>query len=299
MADSQIKVAFIGLDTSHSVQFAQYIQDPNIPAAERCTDLLVTRCMRFETPFQGKEGLDDRQKKLEELGILVTEDFDEAIADCDAIFLEINDPTLHLEYFRKCAKLGKPIFLDKPFADTLANAKAIARIAEENDVKFFTASKLRNFQTIEDLAAQNLEVATAMAWGSLGKCPEGYSLIIWYGVHTFELLERFMGIGAKSVKTLPTEVGFDCQVKYHDGRSALVKMSTGLGGGYGCWVLGGGKVECALAQSGTPINMLNNFVAMCRGAAPAVSVAESLEIMAMLEAAEKSYRSGKEEPLEN
>jgi len=293
MSDKQIKVAFIGLDTSHSVQFAQYIQDPNIPAENRCTDLLVTRCMRFETPFQGKEGLDTRQKQLEDLGIMVTEDFNEAIADCDAIFLEINDPTLHLEYFRKCAKLNKPIFLDKPFADTLENAKAIARIAEENNVRFFTASKLRNFQTIEDLAAKNLEVTTAMAWGSLGKCPEGYSLIIWYGVHTFELLERFMGIGAEAVLTLPTNVGFDCQVKYKDGRTALVKMSSGIGGGYGCWVLGGGVVECALAQSGTPINMLNNFVKMCRGEEPAVAVEESLEIMAMLEAAEKSYQSGK------
>ncbi len=299
MSVTPIKTAFIGLDTSHSVQFAQYIQDPNIPENERCTDLIVTRCMRFETPFQGKDGLDARQKQLEALGIMVTENFDEAVADCDAIFLEINDPTLHLEYFKKCAKLGKPIFLDKPFADTLANAKAIAKIAEENNVKFFTASKLRNFQTIEDLAAKNIEVATAMAWGSLGKCPEGYSLIIWYGVHTFELLERFMGIGAQSVLTLPTGVGFDCQVKYKDGRTALVKMSAGLGGGYGCWVLGGNKVECASAVSGTPINMLNNFVKMCRGEDPAVSVAESLEIMAMLEAAEKSYQSGKEEFLEN
>lgn len=297
MSEKQIKVAFIGLDTSHSVQFAQYIQDPNIPAEKRCTDLLVTRCMRFETPFQGKEGLDARQKQLEALGVLVTEDFDEAIADCDAIFLEINDPKLHLEYFKKCSKLGKPIFLDKPFADTLENAKAIAKIAKENNVKFFTASKLRNFQTIEDLAAKDLKVDTAMAWGSLGKCPEGYSLIIWYGVHTFELLERFMGIGAESVQTLPNNNGFDCQIKYKDGRSALVKMNSGIGGGYGCWVIGGNQTECAFAQSGTPINMLNNFVALCRGAEPAVSVEESLEIMAMLEAAEKSYNSGKPEPV--
>ena len=44
--------------------------------------------------------------------------------------------------------------------------------------------------------------------------------------------------------------------------------------------------------------MLNNFVALCRGAEPAVSVEESLEIMAMLEAAEKSYNSGKPEAVE-
>ena len=290
-----LKIAIIGLDTSHSVALPKLMQDPAVE--DPIKELRAVTCLRFPTPFQSEQGQDERQAYLESIGVKVTRDFDEAVADCDAIMLEINDPAFHLEYFEKCAKLGKPIFLDKPFADTLANAKAIAKIAEENNIKFFTASKLRNFQTIEDLAAKNLNVATAMAWGSLGKCPEGYSLIIWYGVHTFELLERFMGIGAVSVLTLPTTNGFDCQVKYKDGRSALVKMST-LGGGYGCWVLGDNKVECALAQSGTPINMLNNFVAMCKGAAPAVSVEESLEIMAMLEAAEKSYQSGKEEKID-
>ena len=131
MSEPQIKVAFIGLDTSHSVQFAQYIQDPKIPAADRCTDLIVTRCMRFETPFQGKEGLDARQKQLEELGILVTEDFDEAVADCDAIFLEINDPSLHLEYFKKCAKLNKPIFLDKPIKNQAARKINLYKLTKE------------------------------------------------------------------------------------------------------------------------------------------------------------------------
>jgi predicted dehydrogenase len=290
------KVAIIGLDTSHSVALPQLMQDPKTPAEQKIEGLVATRALRFPSAFQSEEGQDKRQETLESIGVKVTRDFDEAVGDCDAIMLEINDPALHLEYFEKCAPLGKPIFLDKPFADTVANAKAIARIAEENNVKFFTASKLRNFQSIEDLAAKNMEVKTAMAWGSLGKCPEGYSLIIWYGVHTFELLERMMGIGAETVHTLPNASGFDCQVQYKDGRSALVKMVVGAGT-YGCWISDGRQVDCAAAVSGTPINMLNNFVALCRGAEPAVSVEESLEIMAMLEAAEKSYNSGKPEPV--
>ena len=66
---------------------------------------------------------------------MVTEDFDTAVADCDAIMIEINDPAKHLEYFEKCAGLGKPIFLDKPFADTLDNAVRIMQIAKENNVR--------------------------------------------------------------------------------------------------------------------------------------------------------------------
>ena len=119
----QIKVAIIGLDTSHAVAFPQLMQDPATPAEQRVEKLKAVTCLRFETPFQGKAGLDKRQEYLESIGVKVTENFDEAVADCDAILIEINDPSLHLEYFEKCAPLGKPIFLDKPFADNLENMK--------------------------------------------------------------------------------------------------------------------------------------------------------------------------------
>ena len=120
--ENKIKVAIIGLDTSHAVEFPKLMQDPAVPEQNQVHDLVATRCLRFETPFQNKEGLDKRQAYLESIGVMVTEDFDTAVADCDAIMIEINDPAKHLEYFEKCAGLGKPIFLDKPFADTLDNA---------------------------------------------------------------------------------------------------------------------------------------------------------------------------------
>lgn len=105
--ENKIKVAIIGLDTSHAVEFPKLMQDPAVPEQNQVHDLVATRCLRFETPFQNKEGLDKRQAYLESIGVMVTEDFDTAVADCDAIMIEINDPAKHLEYFEKCAGLGK------------------------------------------------------------------------------------------------------------------------------------------------------------------------------------------------
>ena len=104
---SKVKIALIGLDTSHSIAFPEIIKERGDN-----TPLEVISCLRFETPFQGKEGLDKRQEILEGMGIKVTEDFDEAVAGADALMLEVNDPAYHLEYFSRCATLGKPIFLD-------------------------------------------------------------------------------------------------------------------------------------------------------------------------------------------
>ena len=109
----KVKIALIGLDTSHAIAFPEIIRDRGAK-----TQLQVISCLRFETPFQGKEGLDKRQAILKGMGIKVTENFDEAIEGADALMLEVNDPAYHVEYFSRCAKLGLPIFLDKPFADT-------------------------------------------------------------------------------------------------------------------------------------------------------------------------------------
>ena len=87
MQKEPLRVAIIGLDTSHAVEFPRLMQDDSVPAEHRVSGMRATRCLRFETPFQGKDGLDQRQAVLEKIGVEVTEDFDYAIGDCDAIFI--------------------------------------------------------------------------------------------------------------------------------------------------------------------------------------------------------------------
>lgn len=57
--------------------------------------------------------------------------------------MEINDPSLHLEYFKKCADLGKPIFLDKPLKEKSIpfTAKSAYTDLVREIGKFFSESK--------------------------------------------------------------------------------------------------------------------------------------------------------------
>ena len=68
-----IKVAMIGLDTSHCVELPRRLHSPDLPANEKIDGMKIVAVNRFETPFQGKEGLYNRQAQLEEWGIKVTE----------------------------------------------------------------------------------------------------------------------------------------------------------------------------------------------------------------------------------
>ena len=294
----EIRVAIIGMDTSHAVQLPKLMQDPE--SEYHISGFRATRAMRFETPFQNKEGLDEREAYLRSIGVEVTEDFEYAIGDCDAIMLEINDPSLHLEYFEKVAALGKPIFLDKPFADTIANTRKIVEIGKKYNTRYFTASSLRYTVGLGNLVDLKISpINSAYVWGPLGKAAAGSS-IVWYGVHTFEQVERIMGVGAETVTAVPSGKGIVCVIKYKDGRSAIAELNENK------WVYGavirdeaGNDALCSVPGK-TPFyySLMEQIRLFFLGIEDGVSIEESFEVMALCEAADKSFASGKAEKVE-
>jgi len=292
----EIKIGMVGLDTSHSIAFTKCLQAPDCAPEQHVPGARVVACMRFETPFQGKEGLDDRQKQLEGWGVKVTESFAEAVADCDAIMLEVNDPAYHVEYFSKCTELGKPIFLDKPMADNTANAKLIAKMAKDKGLRVFSSSSLRFVPALVAAIEAVGEPKYTSTYGPLGKAPAGSS-IVWYGVHAFEMLERAMGRGAKSVFARKDSVGVVAVVDYEAGSRGVVELTEGAYS-YGGSVRGDKKAVPFTAENALlyPLE-LTEVVKFFAGAEPPVTLEDALEVTAMLDAAERSVKSGKTEAL--
>ena len=295
MMTKEIKVGVIGLDTSHSVEFIKRMQAPDCPAEQRVTGLRATACLRFETPFQNKDGLDARQKQLEDWGVKVTEDFAVAVADCDAVMIEINDPARHLEYFRKCAVLVKPIYLDKPLADTLTNGKAIAELVAERGLKIMSCSSLRFVPGLVQACATVAAPTQATTFGPLGKAPAGSS-IVWYGVHAFEMLERVMGRGAAEMTVVKDRSGVVAVIGYEDGRRGVVELTEGG------WSYGGCIRNKAGAAASYVVDMSRAYTMQLAevetffrtGIAP-LAIADTVEIMALLDAAQRAHDSGKPE----
>ena len=101
-----LRLAMVGLDTSHAIEFTRRLQAPDCPADLRVAGARVVSCVRFVTAFQDAAGLDRRQAQLQAWGVTVGTDLDAALHDVDAILITINDPALHLEYVRRCAALN-------------------------------------------------------------------------------------------------------------------------------------------------------------------------------------------------
>ncbi len=288
MMKTDIKVAIIGLDTSHSIEFTRRMQAPDCPVESKVDGMKVLTCLRFKTPFTDDDILNKRQQQLEAWGVKVTENFEEAVADCDAIMLEVNDPAYHLDYFLKCANLNKSIFLDKPLADTYENGKMIYYLAKEKNMKVMSASSLRYSKALVDACKEVSNPVQAYCYGPLGIPPVG-SGIVWYGVHCFEMLQRAMGRGAIKVDTRKDQAGAVVIVEYPENRRGIVELTVGA------YVYGGSLKAKDKNQSyivdndmiyTEPLREIYHFF---KTGETTASMADALEVMNLLDSAARSY----------
>jgi hypothetical protein len=279
------------LDTSHSLEYPKRMQAPDCPEDQKVPGLQAITCLRFETPFQNKEGLDKRQAILEGWGVKVTTDFKEAIKGADAYMLEINDGSYHLEYFKKVAKLGKPVFLDKPLACSLADGRAILRLAAKHKTRVWSGSALPFCEDLIQAKVQFSEIRAATIYGALGDAPAGDSLI-WYGVHTCEMLQSLMGRGPLSVQAVENKTGIVSVFDYGNDRQGVVLAIRD------CWNYGGhllGKKQGQVASvpfecntGNTSRNILREIKKFFEGGPAPVELDVTFEGLAMMLAARKA-----------
>jgi predicted dehydrogenase len=210
--------------------------------------------------------------------------------------LEINDPARHLEYVERCAGLGLPLFLDKPLADTIANGRKIAEIVRGHGTRLFSASSLRFVRELAAACAAVPVPALASVYGALGKAPAGSS-VVWYGVHAVEMLQRALGRGAVAVLVKRDPLGATMVVRYGDARRGIVELTENS------WLYGGCLRSLESAQPFTVdmspayTDQLAQVAQFFRGGQAPVAMDDTLEVMAVLDAAERSLRSGREENL--
>lgn len=282
-------IALIGLDTSHTVEFTKLIQSPDHRVVE---GMRAVKAVRFPSAFQAEAGQDQRQADLERLGVTMAATVAEAVDGVDAIFLELNDPAMHLAYYEQVASAGVPVFIDKPLAATTAEGRRILRLAEEYRTPTWSASSLRFIPSLLAAREQVPSPTIAQTFGALGTAAKGSDLV-WYGVHAVEMLVAALGTGAQTVQALEDDCGVVLTVAYADGRRGLVECRRGFGT-YGGRLQTKETLAFFSSVGESPyaalMQALRGFVV--DGTVP-VPLSEALEVLAILEAGEAALDTGK------
>ena len=143
------------------------------------------------------------------MGVEIVDSIDDLVKKVDVVLLESLDGRPHLAQARPVIAAGKPLFIDKPMAASLADAVEIFCLAREKNVPCFSSSCLRfssGFQAVRKGMAPFGEVRGCVAWSPL-HVESHHPDLFFYGIHGVETLFTIMGPGCKTVtRVVPDKV---------------------------------------------------------------------------------------------
>ena len=290
-ARAELRLGIIGTDTSHATAFTRILNDPSTP--DNVPGARVVAAYKGGSP--DIESSHTRVDKFaEELRtkwkVEFVSDIGALCRKVDAVLLESVDGRTHLEQFKQCAPAGKPIFIDKPMAASLDDVRAIARIAKESGVPWFSSSSLRYSEIVTSLKSN--DTTGVMTWGP-GPLEEHHQLdLSWYAIHPIEMLYALMGVGCEEVTRVTTE-GADMVVgRWRDGRIGTVRASR-PSGDYGAVVFRAREVAQSRPKMRVDYRpLLIEVIRFFETKQPPVPNEETLELFAFMDAAQRSKAAG-------
>ena len=196
-----MRAGMIGLDTSHVIAFTQMLNDPK--ATGELAQLKIVAGYPGGSPDNPSswDRVPQYTKELRGMGVEIVDSIDDLLKKVDVVLLMSVDGRPHLAQARPVIAAGKPLFIDKPMAASLADAMEIFRLAEEKHVPCFSASALRfssGFQAARQKNSRFGDVKSCVAWSPLHLEPHHPDLF-WYGIHGVETLYTIMGPGCQTV----------------------------------------------------------------------------------------------------
>jgi predicted dehydrogenase len=295
-ADAQeagtIRIGVIGLDTSHAIEFTKLLNNPEAaPPLDRCRVVCAfpPGSRDIQSSVSRVAGYTDQMRELD---VEIVDSIDGLIAKVDAVMLESNDGRIHLEQILPVLKAHKPVFVDKPFAGSLADVLTIFEIAQRYDTPIFTSSSLRF--TKNALAARRGElVGKVQGCDTFSPCTleTTHPDLYWYGIHGVEQLFTVMGTGCEIVSRSSTE---QCDVVigvWSDGRIGTFRGMRSKPHAYGGQVFGENGQQSTGGYEGYD-GLVAEIAKFFASGEPPVPADETIEIYAFMSAADESKRTG-------
>lgn len=281
------RIGIIGLDTSHSRVFTKAINEggakmggykvvaayphgsPDIPSALKMKPDIIAA--------------------VKGMGVEIVDSIEELLTKVDVVLLETNDGKPHYEQALPVLKAGKRMFIDKPIAADLKDAKRIFEASRQYNTPIFTSSALRFDASVQKVANGSIgEVQGADVYAP-AEIDSKHMDLAWYAIHAVEMLFTVMGPGCKQLSRVYQE-GTDLVTGvWNDGRIGTVrgirKGAANIAG-----TAFGDKGIAPLGPFSTYDPLIEQIITFFQTGKPPVSEAETLEIFSFIHAADESRR---------
>ena len=287
-----LRAGMIGLDTSHVPAFSR-IFNSDKAAGDVVGIKVVARYPGGTDIPASKDRVGKFTDQLREMKIEIVSTIPELLKRVDVVMLESVDGRIHLEEAIPVIKAGKPLWIDKPVAGSLADAIVIFELAKKHNVPVFSASSARFSPGLQTVLNDEKvgPVVGAATWGSCS-----YSLgtpdMFFYGIHGIEPLFVLMGRGCKTVSRVRTSDTDFVTGVWNDGRIGTYRGIRKAVASSGATVFGTKAIVEPPKGGGGYEALCQEIARFFKTGKSPVSAEETIEIFTFMEAADESKRQG-------
>jgi len=285
-----LKVGIIGLDTSHAVQFAELLNDPG--RKDHVNGAVIVAAFKGGSPTVA-DSADRIERFMQEVttkyNVKLVPTITDLVQQVDAVMLLSVDGRQHLDQVRPVFAAKKRVFIDKPLAGSLRDGREILKLSRQAGVPFFSCSSERYTKALQDLK-HDATIGRIEGAFTFGPSPIETYLpdLFWYGIHSVEALYELMGPGCQRVARAHTD-GEDSVVgTWKDGRIGEIRGLRSSPRQYGAVVFGAKRIAVSGTPDGSYRPVVQEIVKFCQTGQAPVNPAESLEVLAFMEAADRS-----------
>ena len=285
-AGKPIRAGMVGIDTSHAVAFAKLMKDTKTSKDFAGVALVAAYPVSSPDIPTSQDRIKDFTETLRGMGVEIVDSMDALLQRVDVVMIESVDGRPHWQQAKQVIAAGKPVFIDKPLAASLADAMRIFRFAKEKNVPCFSSSSLRfgvGAEKVRNGTDDFGKIKSCTAYGPL-KIEPHHPDLFWYGIHGVEILYTVMGPGCKTVSRAGPEKAVGV---WADGRQGTYIAKKNYGAS-----IEGDKRSGELGKYVGYAPLLAEIVKFFKTGKPPVSPEETLEIIAFMEAADASKLQG-------
>jgi predicted dehydrogenase len=286
-----LRAGMIGLDTSHVPAFAKIFNNPSAMGDVAGIKVVAGYPGGTDIPAS-RDRVGKFTDQLREMGIEIVDTIPKLLDKVDVVLIESVDGRIHLQEAIPVIKAGKPLWIDKPVAGSLADAIVIYDLAKKHNVPCFSSSSLRFGPGLKAVLENEAlkPIVGAATWGSCSYSP-GTPDMFFYGIHGIEPLFVLMGTGCETVSRVQTKDTDFVTGVWKDGRVGTYRGIRRGAAAAGATVFG--------TKSIVQADKLGSYEDLCReigrffktGKVP-VTAEETIEIFAFMEGADESKRQG-------